>query len=197
MSRKIIYLFTYLSYYKASKLQTLQIILLCFALSTDFLNARKIMSMDPIYLLLHSNDLLNIIKCLWLPLTVIFQVPPLGPGIKINRLGKKSNHGDGPVHSFTIAAQALSSGNSSPIREITKNPNNKQWMSSFTSRQKHLSIQIDACTLWPRNPSPDTNYNNNVWFLVVITPGLCSTHNKAMLCSCFPYFKNYTFYFIL
>lgn len=40
-------------------------------------------------LLLHRNDLLNIIKFLWLPLTVIFQVPPLGPGIKINGVGKK------------------------------------------------------------------------------------------------------------
>lgn len=41
-------LFTYLSYYNVQKLQTLQIILLCFALSTDSLNARKIMSTDPI-----------------------------------------------------------------------------------------------------------------------------------------------------
>lgn len=48
MSQKIIYLSTYLSYYNVPKLQTLQIILLCFALSTDSLNARKIMSMDPI-----------------------------------------------------------------------------------------------------------------------------------------------------
>lgn len=48
------------------------------------------MSMDPIYLLVHSNDLLNIIKFLWLPLTVMFQVSPVGPGIKIKVVGEKS-----------------------------------------------------------------------------------------------------------
>lgn len=56
-------------------------------------------------LLLHSNDLLNIIKFLWLPLTVIFQVPPLGPCIKINGEGKKKiKHEDHSVHTFTVRA---------------------------------------------------------------------------------------------
>lgn len=89
MSQKIIYLFTYLSYHKVSKLQTLQIILLCFALSTDFLNAGKIILWTQFTLLLHRNDLLNIIKFLWLALTVIFQVPPRGPCIIITGVGKK------------------------------------------------------------------------------------------------------------
>lgn len=65
------------------------------------------MSMDPIYLLVHSNDLLNIIKFLWLPLTVMFQVSPVGPGIKIKVVGKKIKHERNSVHSFTIRAQVI------------------------------------------------------------------------------------------
>lgn len=91
-------------------------------------------------LLLHSNDLLNTIKFLWLSLTVISQVPPVGPGIKINGVKKKIKYGHYSVHQFTTRAQVVSCLNTLLKGEIQKA--NTQYLLHMDRKCRHANLHV-------------------------------------------------------